>query len=292
MRHHRRLSALGLCAADAAVLALAGWAAVICGARRWASGSALLHAALSDHQLAVSPPVFSAKELVGLPAPVMRYFETVLTQGQSMVASARLRQTGRINMRDAGNHWRHFSAVQRVVARRPGFDRDARIAIAPGVSVRVHDAYVAGEGQLRAAVLGLFSVAHTVPSAALSEAELMRFLAEAVWLPTALLPSQGVVWAAVDAQSATATLQDSGHCVRLLFHFQTDGLVDSVRAEARTRLVDGVATAAPWHGRFRHAAARGGMMVPLAAEVAWLLPDGEHCYWQGQITRADYTFQT
>lgn len=150
-----------------------------------------------------------------------------------MVASITLRQRGRLNMSDAGNHWKPFSAVQRVVAHRAGFDWDARVLIAPGLPVRVHDAYVAGVGQLRAAVQGLFKVADTTPLAALSEAELMRFLAEGVWYPTALLPSQGVVWAAVDAHSATATLHDSGHCVSLLFHFQADGLVDSVHADAR-----------------------------------------------------------
>ena len=271
-------------------MALAGWAAVIYGARRWASGSARLHAALVSQQRAVSPAVFSARELVGLPAPVSRYFATVLTDGQRMVASATLYQTGQLNMSDAGNQWKPFSAVQRVVARQPGFDWDARVTMAPGVSVRVHDAYVAGVGQLQAAVLGLFSVAHTAPSAALSEAELMRFLAEAVWWPTALLPSQGVVWAAVDAQSATATMQDSGHSVTLLFHFQADGLIDTVRSPARARLVNGVVSNAPWQGRFWHAAKRSGMVVPLAGEVAWLLPGGEHWYWRGRITGVDYAF--
>ena len=40
----------------------------------------------------------------------------------------------------------------------------------------------------------------------MAEGELMRFLAEAAWYPTALLPSQGVRWQGADERSAFATL--------------------------------------------------------------------------------------
>ena len=295
MRPRRGLpTALHLWTAGAAVLGLAGWAAARDGGRRWAASSAEVQAGLAAHQQTVSPAVFNAQELVGLPAPVRRYFEAVLTDGQPMVAAATLHQVGQLNMRDAGDAgeaWKPFTAVQRIVTRQAGFVWNARVMMAPWLAVLVHDAYVAGVGLLKASVLGLYNVANPAPSAALSAGELMRFLAEAVWYPTALLPSQGVVWAAVNDQSATATLQDSGHCVTLLFRFQADGLVDTVHADARARLVDGVVSAAPWEGRFRDAQTRGGMVVPLAGEVAWLLPSGTHTYWRGRITHVNHEFQ-
>jgi hypothetical protein len=71
---------------------------------------------------------------------------------------------------------------------------------APGLPVRVHDAYVAGEGVLNARVLGLVSVVDMRGTGEVAEGELMRFFAEAAWYPTALLPSQGVRWQAVDAK--------------------------------------------------------------------------------------------
>jgi hypothetical protein len=282
---------LRLLMAGAAALCLAGWAAAHFGGRRWANGSADVQAGLAAHQRAVSPALFNAQELFGLPAPVRRYFEAVLTDGQPMVAAATLHQTGSLNMREAGEAWKPFTAVQRIVTHQAGFVWDARVMMAPGLAVLVHDAYVAGVGLLKASVLGLYELADTAPSAALSEGELMRFLAEAVWYPTALLPSQGVVWAAVDDQSATATLQDSGHRVTLLFRFQAGGLVSSVHADARGRLVDGVASTSPWEGRFWDAQKRGGMVVPMAGEVAWLLPSGTHNYWRGRITHLNYEFQ-
>ena len=50
------------------------------------------------------------------------------------------------------------------------------------------------------------------------------------WYPTALLPSQGVRWAAVDDQSAQATLVDGQLALNLLFRFDEAGLIASVHA--------------------------------------------------------------
>jgi hypothetical protein len=49
-----------------------------------------------------------------------------------------------------------------VVTQRPGFDWDARIAMMPGVTACVHDAYVAGEGLLRATLFGLVPLADSM----------------------------------------------------------------------------------------------------------------------------------
>ena len=76
----------------------------------------------------------------------------------------------------------------------------------------------------------------------------MRYFAEAAWSPTALLPSQGVRWEAVDDTSAHATITDARLAVKRLFRFNADGLIDSVRAQARGRVVNGTTVTAPWRG--------------------------------------------
>ncbi len=86
----------------------------------------------------------------------------------------------------------------------------------PGLPVRVHDAYVAGEGILHASLLGLFPVVDMRGTSDVAEGELMRFFAEAAWYPTALLPSQGVRWEAVDDNSAYATLTEGDISVSAL----------------------------------------------------------------------------
>ena len=278
------LTAAGLLAAGAV-------AAVVCkGRARWAADTRTLRARLQTSRSAAAPPVVRLHDLQGLPATVQRYLRAVLSDGQPLVAAVSLAQQGQFNLSATGARWRPFTATQRVVLQPPGFVWDARVRMLPGLPVHVHDAYVAGEGRLHAAVLGLLPVADLHGTPGLARGELMRWFAEAVWYPTALLPSQGVRWDAVDDHAARATLAHGGITLSLLFHFGDDGLIDTVRADARERVVDGVVTTAPWQGRFWNYALRDGMRVPLDAEVGWDLPQGLQLYFRATTTALAYAF--
>jgi len=272
------------------VIVIAVAAAVVYGACRWNAGTRELRARLEAARIPVKPEIVDFRELEGLPAPVQSYFRAVLKEGQPMVSSVRVRHRGTFNMGETSERWKPFTSDQRVITRRPGFDCNGRVAMMPGLSVRVHDAYVAGEGILHAALLGLFSVVNLRGTREVAEGEIMRFFAEAAWYPTALLPSQGVRWDEVDKRSARATLNDGTVAVTILFSFNEDGTIDSVRAEARGRTVGDQIIPTPWQGRFWNYQQRDGMRVPLDGEVSWLLPEGAKPYWRGRITEIAYEF--
>jgi hypothetical protein len=268
-----------------AVLLLGAW---LYGAYRWNSETQELRARLEAARAPVRPQTVDFRELEGLPTPVKRYFRTALEEGQPMVSGVRVRHEGTFNMGETEDRWKPFTSDQVVVARRPGLDWNGRVAMLPGLPVRVHDAYVAGEGILHASVLGLFTVADMRGTRAVAEGELMRFFAEAAWYPTALLPSQGVRWEARDDRSAYATLTEGDISITMLFTVDRRGLIETVRAEARGRTVGGEVVPTPWRCRFWNYEERGGMLVPLDGEVAWLLPEGEKPYWRGHITEIRY----
>jgi len=258
------------------------------GGMRWTGATQAILARLEAKRLPAAPARYDPREIEGLPAPVQRYFSTVLTPGQSIVTAATLEHTGHFNLSPTGEQWKPFTSRQRVIVHRPGFLWDARIALAPGVSVRVHDSYADGEGLLHAAVFGLFSVADLRGGGELARGELMRFFAEAAWYPTALLPSQGVRWTAVDGHSAKATLTDGALSITLLFRFDASGLMTSMRAEARGRIVGNEVSVAPWEGTWANHQRVDGMTVPLSGEVAWLLPEGRKTYWRGTVTSLNH----
>ena len=278
---------LGLVVTTLAVLAV-GLTAY--GSWRWNQGSAAFLARLEAARQPHAVTRYDAREIEGLPAPVQRYFRAALTDGQAIVTAVSIRHAGTFNMSATAEQWKPFTSEQRVITKRPGFDWDARVMMFPGVPVHVHDAYIAGTGLLHGAVLGLVTVVDMADTPELARGELMRFLAEAAWYPTALLPSQGVRWEAVDDRSAHATLNDGPLSLKLLFRFNADGLIDTVRAEARERVVDGKTATAPWQGRYWRYAMQDGMRVPQEGEVAWLLPEGDKPYWRGTTLSASYEF--
>jgi hypothetical protein len=264
--------------------------ALIYGSRRWESATKEMHAELEAARLPIGTKTYGTDELIGLPVPVQKYFRAVLRDGQPIVSAVQVEHSGTFNMSDTGEKWKGFTSTQRVIAQRPGFDWEARIEMMPGLTARVHDAYIAGEGILHATLFGLVSVAYLRGTPEIAQGELMRFFAEAAWYPTSLLPSQGVQWKPIDDFSANATLKDRETAVTLLFRFGENGLITTVRAEARGRTVAGAVIPTPWEGQWSNYERRDGICIPTEGEVAWVLPEGPKPYWRGRITSLRYEF--
>ncbi len=263
------------------------------GAKRWDVATlALAHRlqAAREPMAVAALTRYDPRELEGLPAPVQRYFRAVLIEGQPLIATATVDLAGRFNLSATGEQWKPFTSRQWVVARRPGFVWDAQVAFLPGLPVRVVDRYIAGEGGLRAAVLGLFKVGEVQGGGEIARGELMRWFAEAAWYPTALLPSQGVRWEAVNDRSAHATIVDGPITLRLLFEFDAHGQMVAAHADARGAMVGQRMVMQPWEGRWSGHQLRHGMVVPLTGEAAWFTPQGRRPYFRGTVTALTYGF--
>ncbi len=162
--------------------------------------------------------------------------------------------------------------------------------INPLMNVRVRDAYLDGKGMMHGEILSLFSVVDAHDDARLDAGALQRYLAEAVWLPTALLPSENLRWSAIDDRRALATLTAAGTTVSLEFSFSESGEVTGISAPVRYREVNGRYEPTPWAGRFWNYEERSGMMIPVEGEVEWQMPEGAEPYWRGRIVDASYDF--
>lgn len=222
-----------------------------------------------------------------LPAPVIRYFEFALTQGQPVVARALIEWEGKFSMRP--RRWSTFTATQHYRVQPPGFVWDARIWMTGVLPVLVRDSYADHEGSLKAAIGGIVKVADARGTVDIAKGELLRYLGEAVWFPTALLPSAGVTWTALDDDSATATLSDGAMSVSLDAHFGESGEIRSLSA-MRPREVRGTSVLTPWVAHLHGYTRRHGMMVPISGDVEWQLPSGPLPYWRGRVVSAQYDF--
>lgn len=230
--------------------------------------------------------VFSLDHLAGLPSPVVRYFELALTPGVHRVRRATIRHAGEFRTHPS-KPFSRFTSVQHVSTDPPGFVWNARIYMMPLVPTFVRDSYLDGEGSMLAAIGGLVPVVRQHGTPAMARGALVRYLAEAVWYPTALLPGPGLTWTAIDDVSARVTLVDGATTVSLDVTFGGDGLVDRV-STIRDRDVDGVGIPTRWtvtNSRYERVA---GVRIPTHGEVTWDLPEGPFTYWRGHFVDAHY----
>jgi hypothetical protein len=121
-------------------------------------------------------------------------------------------------------------------------------------------------------------------------AALHRYLAEAVWYPSALLPSSGVQWSAIDERRAMASLSNAGMRAVLEFRFNDAGEVESVFTPGRWQQVGKSYRMTPWEGRFSDYRQHQGLRVPFKGEVGWHTDDRLDIVWRGEVTQLDYVF--
>lgn len=228
--------------------------------------------------------------LDALPAPVARYLRHVLRDGQRPILVARLSQVGELRTDISKDRWSPFEATQIIVPPAIGFVWNARVSIAPLLHVRVRDAYVNGRGSGRVSLLSALTVASDSGRPEINAGSLHRYLAEAVWYPTALLPSAALQWTAISGTNAMATFTDAGVTVSLEFWFNDAGEVTGIYSPGRWGRFDSEYIQTPWEGHFRTYQERDGMLVPTEGEVGWYRVGAWQSVWRGKIVEASYEF--
>ena len=259
----------------------------------WSAGSAWNRYTREKIELISQPSTspgatVNLDQVNALPPLLKKYFHLVLEDGAPIIQRASLTQTGGFRSGPDMKGWSNMRARQVFSCQPRGFVWDAAITIFPGFSIRVCDTYIAGCGGIRVKLLALFSMIHAQHRRELDESALQRYLAEAVWFPTALLPSQGVHWKALDEHHAEATLRDGAITTTLQFEFNDDGEIVSVYTPARFREVKGQFIPTPWKGRLSNYIRVGHYRIPQQGEVEWHLNDRVYPYWKASLKEINY----
>ncbi|MFK5635938.1 DUF6544 family protein [Ornithinimicrobium sp. LYQ103] len=139
--------------------------------------------------------------------------------GKPIPSTVRLRQEGELRVGDLG--WLPFTAEEYYSTQPPAFVWKATIRMAPGITVIGTDSYLGGRGALDMRVLGLVPVAQD-SGHDMDQGDLLRFLNETMWFPSAALIPQ-ITWEPVDDVSARATMTYGGVTGTATFFFDIDG---------------------------------------------------------------------
>jgi hypothetical protein len=227
-----------------------------------------------------------AQDLGDLPAPVRQYLRLALPS-PTHIQEVHIRQIGSLRTDATSERWMSFTAEHLVVPASTGFVWNARIQVAPLVHVRVRDALIDGSGSGQVSLMSAFTVGASAGGIEMNSGSLHRYLAEAVWYPTALLPGPALRWTAIDATSALATVTSHGVSVSLEFRFAENGEVTGIYTPARWGTFPGGYRQVAWEGHFRDYRHRGGVVVPTAGEVGWYVDDEWRAVWKGVVVAYD-----
>lgn len=233
----------------------------------------------------VSDRVFSYQQIEGLPEPVQRYFKYALKDGQHYISYARLRHTG--TLRTSGEQgWMPISGEEYFTTQEPAFVwyAKARVQPIPIMWIAARDMYFQGKGSM---LIKLFSVYTMGDSRGreIDQGALVRYLAEAVWFPTALLPNEYLHWEPVDSNSAKALFAHRSVTVTAIFHFNEKGEVTRIEAE---RYAEIGGPLEKWSVYCTKYIEFGRVRLPSSVEAVWNLKSGDLSYARFEVTEIEF----
>jgi hypothetical protein len=229
---------------------------------------------------------YTAADLKQLPAPVQRYFRYALKDGQKHVGRVSIGMNGTFKMKES-DQWIPFEAKQYYETSKPAYVWLATLRPLPYLWTEARDLLHQGRGS---SVNRLYSALELSYDAG-READLSalaRYITEAPWYPTALLPSEFVSWHAVDSGSAKVVFRYNGYIVSVIFTMNGRGEIVKAMTGDRYRKVKGYREQVPWTAHYIKYEEVNRMKIPMEVETAWNLKDRSFVYAKYSVASISY----
>lgn len=217
------------------------------------------------HSLASKPATttFTKDTITPLPAPVQRYFLHAIAPGTPLANSVELQMQGSFKL---GQKWLPMQASEILSSK--GLVWKARVG--EGLfQFFGSDYYANGTGSVHFTLWGLIPVANA-QSPDINRAAIGRLAGELVWLPTALLPQQGVTWKAIDNNTIQASLKIDNEPVTLTLVIDNQGRLLKVSFPRwGNQTADGHYAYIPFGGEMQAERTFAGLTIPSQMGMGW-----------------------
>lgn len=238
----------------------------------------------AEEGIGAGKEVITEEDIKGLPEPVQKYMKYTQMVGKEKIKTVRLKQGGYFRMNE-DQKWMPIEAEQYFNVDSAEFIWVARVKFAPFLYIYAKDEFIDGRGNLVVKLLGLITVADA-KGYEVDHGELMRFLAECIWFPSAFL-NDYMEWEAVDENSARATITHGKISASVTYHFNEKGEVTSITAK-RYREVNGEFVLEDWEGQILEYSEFNGLTVPSRVDIIWKLDTGDFSYDRIEVVEIEY----
>lgn len=228
--------------------------------------------------------IISEDEVSRLPDCIKRWLSQAGIVNGLVIDAVYLKQQAEIKLSPKGK-WLKANAEQYYRISDPAFVWKVKVFLTPFIFFTGYDKYKSGKGKMLIKFLSLKTIVNS-RGKEIDEGELLRFLAEMCWYPTAALSSL-IVWKEIDANSALATIRCHSLEVSATFCFNSNNDIITIKA-MRYRSTNNGPEKAKWAIRLSDWGYMQGIRIPIKGKVSWMLDAGVYTYYKWKITQIDY----
>ncbi len=220
------------------------------------------------------PGNYEKAQILHLPPPVKKYFDYALKEKQQLISYSRLKHSGEFK---PSTKWTSIKGEEYFTVNPPGFVWFGNVRF-----ISAKDIYCQGSGRMQIKLLSLIRLVDA-KGEEFNQGELVRWLSELPWFPTALLPSYNLRWEAMDNESAKVSLTDYNKTVEGYFFYNKKGQITKFKAKryGEGKLQD-------WICQYSDYQEVNGMQIPFYAEASWNSEVEDSKYAKFRIEKIEY----
>jgi hypothetical protein len=231
---------------------------------------------LFDSSKNISDQVFTYDQLVDLPEPVQRYFKYSLQENQPYISYVQLKHGGQFRI-SPDQDWMSINGQEYFTTENPGFVWIGKVPLFSAT-----DLFINGQGNLKVKLLSILPIVNA-KGMEIDQGEMLRWLGESPWYPTALLSSEKIQWESINNDSAKVIFSYNNLTGEGIFHFNEQGQI--TQFNAKRYYEDSLEN---WTGYYKNYQEVNGIKIPFDVEVVWNLESGDYSYAKFKINEIDF----
>ncbi|NJM17593.1 MAG: hypothetical protein HC836_05240 [Richelia sp. RM2_1_2] len=240
------------------------------------------------HSLETNPSntIFTPEMVAELPQPVQRYFLHAIEPGTTLAKSVKLKINGSFRL-SANKPWLPMKAEQ-IISAFKGFVWQANIGNGL-IKFIGGDYYFHNFGRIWFSIWGIIPVVNA-HNQDITRSSIGRLAGESFWLPSALLPQNGVSWQAINDNTIEANMKVDDEAVTLTFFIDSNGKllkVSLLRWGEKNQ--DSSYTYIPFGGEVLEERTFGGFTIPSQINAGWWFGTDKYFdFFRANIERAEF----
>ena len=215
------------------------------------------------------------------------YFATVIADSSQIPKFVTLYQTGDFKT-EVHAEWKPVTAKQYYTTEKPNFLWNSEMRASKYFWVNAVDSYLSGKGNMLIKLNSSITVADSW-GIELDKSGLFRYISEAVFFPSSLLPNEKLQWSILDSNIAEIKFSDRENSVVAKLFFSEDNTIEKIETYDKYRaLEEGYEKSLYTVYYSKYKMIDDLFIVPTHAEVEWDLKTGKFLYGKFDINKIIY----
>ncbi len=233
-----------------------------------------------------SKKIFIHSQIQNEPKLIQKFYKKVVDDSSPIPNFITLNQSGEIKTEENSN-WLKIKSTEYFTSQKPNLLWDAEIGNSKFFWIEIVDSYLRRKGNTLIKINSSVTIGDSW-GIEIDKSNLFKYLSEAVYFPTSLLPSKNLKWNILDSNIAEIKFTDDKTSVVAKLFFNNDGTISNIETLDKFRPMNDNYKESLFTIYFSNYKKYNSFLIPTYCEVEWDLENGKFKFGKFKIDNIKY----